>query len=344
MEHVAIDLGGKKSQVCVRSADGKVLLERKILTSRLGSFLKKQPFSRVVVETCAEAFSVADKAMEHGHEVRVVPALLVRQLGVGARGVKTDERDARVLSEASCRLDLPSVHICSERSRALKSMCASREALIKARTKLVNNVRGWLRGQGKSMRKGGTETFPRRLRALLVKEPDGWPLHLERSLHVLDELNAQISQADDELEELATGDPICVRLMTVPGVGPLTSIRFLAAVDELERFGSSHRLESYFGLTPGENSSSERKHRTGITKAGCKMVRWTLVQAAWTAMRTRPNDPMVLWAHNVAARRGRKIAAVALARKIAGILYALWRDGTTYNPALSKPSESKAVA
>jgi transposase len=298
----------------------------------------------VILETCAEAFGVADTAAEHGHEVRVVPALLVRQLGVGARGVKTDQRDARALSEASCRLDLPSVHICSARSRALKSTCAGREALIRARTKLINNVRGWLRGQAKSMRKGGTETFPPRLRALLDEQPDGWPAHVERSLHVLDELNCQIKEADVELKEMAVDDPICTRLMTVPGVGPLTAVRFLAAVDERARFGSSHALESYLGLTPGENSSSERKMRTGITKAGCKMVRWTLVQAAWSAMRTRPQDPMVRWAQDVAARRGRKIAAVALARKIAGILYALWRDGTCYDPVLNAPAESTAEA
>jgi transposase len=194
------------------------------------------------------------------------------------------------------------------------------------------------------MRTGGTETFTRRVRALLDKEPDGLPAHVDRSLHVLDELSCQIKKADNELKELALDDPICARMMTVPGVGPLTSVRFLAAVDERERFGSSHSLESYFGLTPGENSSSERKMRTGITKAGCKMVRWTLVQAAWTAMRTRPNDPMVRWAQGVAARRGRKIAAVALARKIAGILYALWRDGTNYNPVLSTPADNAAEA
>ena len=121
MEHIAIDLGGRESQVCVRLPDGTVILERKVKTERLESFLKKRAASRVILETCAEAFGVADKAIEHGHEVLVVPALLVRQLGVGARGVKTDERDARCLSEASCRIDLPSVHICSARSRARPS-------------------------------------------------------------------------------------------------------------------------------------------------------------------------------------------------------------------------------
>src|SRR5437764_8054442 len=107
MEHIAIDLGGRESQVCVRSADGTVVLERRVPTGQLGTWLERRSPSRVVVETCAEAFGVADRARQVGHQVRVVPATLVRTLGVGARGVKTDERDARVLSEVSTRIDLP---------------------------------------------------------------------------------------------------------------------------------------------------------------------------------------------------------------------------------------------
>src|SRR5215831_19625115 len=98
-----------------------------------------------MIETCSEAFAIADRVMQLGHEVRVVPAALVRALGVGARGLKTDQRDARALSEASCRVDLPSVHVPSSRSRQRKSMCGLRTALVGARTKLINSVRGYLR-------------------------------------------------------------------------------------------------------------------------------------------------------------------------------------------------------
>jgi transposase len=121
--------------------------------------------------------------------------------------------------------------------------------------------------------------------------------------------------------------------MTAPGVGPVTAVRFVAALDEAARFPNAHALESYLGLTPGENSSSERQRRTGITKAGPRELRRALVQAAWTAFRTQPSAPMVRWATQIAARRGRFIAIVALARKMAGILFALWRDGTSYRPA-----------
>ena len=117
MQHVAIDLGGKESQVCIRTPDGTIVEERKHPTQRLGRLMRQWPLSRVVVETSAEAFPIADAARACGHEERVVPATLVRSLGVGSRGVKNDQKDARVLSEVSCRIDLPSVHIPSELSR-----------------------------------------------------------------------------------------------------------------------------------------------------------------------------------------------------------------------------------
>ena len=333
MEHIAIDLGGMESQICVRAADGTIVEEVRRSTQSLERYLKSRPPSRVIVETSAEAFSVADGAITCGHEVRVVPATLVRSLGVGARRTKTDRRDAQVLSEVSSRIDLPSVHIPSHLARELKTMCASREALVGTRTKLVNNVRGWLRTRRTRIRTGGTSSFPQRLRDKFRKMKEDVPAYIERELIELVHLNHQIKEAGKELAGLAAGDEVLRRLMSVPGVGPVTAVRFWAALDDHTRFAGAHSVQAYLGLTPGENSSSTRVRRTGLTKAGSKKVRWVLVQAAWCALRTRPHDPMVRWALRVAERRGRFIAAVALARKIAGILYAIWRDGTNYQPS-----------
>jgi transposase len=284
----------------------------------------------VIVETSAEAFRIADLALSCGHEVRVVPATLVKTLGVGSRGVKNDEKDARVLSEVSCRIDLPSVHIPSAASRQLKSICGSREALVETRTKLVNNVRGWMRTQLWRIRGGDASSFPDRVRGHGQRLEMPLPEHVERQLVVIEAMNQQIKAADRQLASIAKQHPICRLLMSVPGVGPVTSVRFVAAIDQVSRFAGAHAVQSYLGLTPGENSSSERQRNTGITKAGPGALRWTLIQGAWSAWRSRPRDPMVQWAQRIAARRGKSIAIVALARKIAGIMFALWRDGTTY--------------
>jgi transposase len=326
MEHIAIDLGGRESQICVRSASGEILEERKHATRTLGRYLRRRPASRVVLETCAEAFNVADAVLELGHEVRVVPASLVGTLGVGSRGLKTDKRDARILSEVSCRIDLPSVHVPKEESRRRKTMCGMREQLIGARTQLINCVRGWLRGRALRVRTGAIATFAARVRSASVEIP----VHVERLLLSIEQLTEQIREADHELQQLVKSDPLLQRLSTVPGVGPVTTVRFAASIDDVTRFENAHQLESYLGLVPGERQSSTKQHRLGITKAGSSAVRRLLIQAAWAVRRVRSPQPMREWARKIEERRGKFIATVALARKLAGILYALWRDGTTY--------------
>jgi transposase len=334
MNHVAIDLGGRESQVCIRRSDGTIVEEGKYFTRKLEALLRLQSPSRVIVETSSEAFRIADAAIGCGHEVRVVPATLVKTLGVGSRGVKNDQKDARVLSEVSCRIDLPSVHIPSMAARALRSMCGSREILIEMRTKAVNNVRGWMRTQLWRIRSGALSSFPERVRTHAQAQAALLPEHVERVLAMIETVNLHIQEADRQVRQVAKDHPVCRLLMTVPGVGPVTAVRFVAAIDRINRFAGAHAVQSYLGLTPGQNSSSERKRLTGITKAGPTAVRWTLVQAAWSAWRCRTHDPMVQWAQQIAERRGKYIAIVALARKIAGILFAIWRDQTTYRPAL----------
>jgi transposase len=339
VEHVAIDLGGKESQVCIRDGTGGIVLEDRVATAGLRRILDR-PMARVVLETCAEAFGVADLALEYGHDVRVVPASLVKSLGVGARRTKTDRRDARVLSEVSCRVELPSVHVPSHWSREAKSLCGMRDALVSCRTKIINSVRGYLRRTLKRMPvKGSRTTLPKRVRTRFMELGTPVPAHVERQLKTIEQLNENVKQATEDVASWAEANPTCVRLMTAPGVGALTALRFVAAIDRIERFPDAHHLEAYLGLTPGEDSSSERKRITSITKAGPTAVRWTLVQAAWTALRVRPEDPMCSWALQVSRRRGPRVAVVALARKLAGVLYAMWRDGTEYQRCRAPTSE-----
>jgi transposase len=261
----------------------------------------------------------------------VVPATLVRSLGVGARRTKTDRRDASVLSEVSCRIDLPSVHIPSELARERRLRCTLREQLLASRTGLINSVHGWARTTMLEFRSGDPNTFPKRVREAALKTPEGLPSYVEHLLAAIETVNEQITLADKELKQLAQDDPLCVRLMSIPGVGPVTSMRFIAAIDDISRFPTAHAVQAYLGLTPGENSSSRRQQRTGITKAGPAPVRRALVQAAWSVRRLRPLDPISQWAAQIELRRGKFIATIAVARKLAGILFALWRDGSRYD-------------
>ena len=179
--------------------------------------------------------------------------------------------------------------------------------------------------------------FADRVRGYAASIGEPLPEHIERQLRMLSTVIEETKGADKQLQTLAGEHAVCRRLMTVPGIGPVTAVRFVATIDEPGRFASAHRVQSYLGLTPGEHSSAERERRTGITKAGPMELRRTLIQAAWAAMcSVRTSHPMIDWARRLAERRGRPVAAVALARKLAGICACLpghyivrfrWRSG-----------------
>ena len=203
MNHVAIDLGGKESQICIRQPDGMIVEERKVPTRKLTEVVATWPTSRVVMETSAEAFRIADAAIAAGHEVRVVPGTLVRLLGVGERGVKNDQRDAQQLSRASWQTDVPSVHIPSKPARELKSICGARDVLVGTRTKLINNVRGWMRTQLWKVRGGTTVTFADRVRGHAAAIGEPLPEHIERQLRMLSAVIEETKGADKQLRTLA---------------------------------------------------------------------------------------------------------------------------------------------
>ena len=332
MEHIAIDLGRRESQICVRDESGQILEEARHSTSELRSYLRGRPMgSRVLVESSAEAFTVADWASELGHEPRVVPSILVPALGVGERGLKNDVRDARKLSEMDCRMEVPSVHIPTAERRAHQARLTARDALVRVRTKLINTVRSFVRMRAIAPIRATPPTLPRAVRATLLHTPEGVPDYLEALLQSLEHLNAQIQQADHALREVAHGEPVCRLLMTMPGVGPVTALSFVSAIDDVTRFEDARRLTSYLGLVPGERTTGFKTRRTAMTKAGPSRVRWTLTQAAWTLVRVQPDSPLGQWYQQVSERRGKKIAISALTRRMASILYAMWREQRPYD-------------
>lgn len=215
-------------------------------------------------------------------------------------------------------------------------MCGMRDRLIGARTQLINCVRGWLRGQTIRLRSGATHSFPARARASAPEVP----LFVERLLLSIEELTTQIVDANKELTQLVKSDPLLTRLATCPGVGPVTAIRFVGAIDDVSRFSNAHQVQAYLGLAPGEKQSSNKQHRLGITKAGSPAVRMALTQAAWATRRCKTIEPMVCWSLEIEKRRGKFIAIIATARKLAGILFAMWRDGTTYKSGLSAAAQT----
>lgn len=265
----------------------------------------------------------------------VLPGNVVRALGVGARGIKTDDRDAEVMALASVRNEqLPSVHLRGEVSRSRREVVAARATLIKARSSIALSIKSWLRGRLITIRgRASSVAFCDAVRSAVLDQPDGLPMAIEALLHAFEQLCTQLDVLDEMSEQLAKTDPICTKLMEIPGVGPQVSLALTTHLDDPERFASAAQLASYLALVPGEATTGGKVVRTSTIKAGPSYLKALLVQAAWSLWRARPNEPMVIWSRKIADKRGKRIAIMALARKLATVMWSMWKHGTSYEPS-----------
>jgi transposase len=302
-----------------------------------------RPRARILLEASTESEWVARHLEGLGHEVIVADPNFAPMYATRSRRVKTDRRDARTLAEA-CRLGaFRRAHRTSVAQRQVRAELTVREVLIRTRTRYVAVLKALVRSDGRRVPSGTAEHTERKLAALAL--PDDLTQSLAPLRAVWAPLAAEIEAADDRLAARAAGDPVVARLRTAPGIGPVTAVAFVATLDEVTRFTSAHQVEAYLGLTPREYSSGEQQRRGRISKTGNARMRWLLVEAAWRILRTRDPAAAALkaWAEGIALRRGRSIAAVALARRLAGILYAMWRDGQDYRAA-RPPTGTVAMA
>ena len=334
MDHIGIDLGATNSHVVVLSPAGSTKAKRKLKTADLPQWLKIQAPSHVVMEACTQSPAIARAALAAKHTTKVVPAHLVRLLGVGARGIKTDDRDAEAVAKDSLHnSDLPSVHLRSEFSAQRRELLASRAILIKSRRSIATSVKSWLRGRLISLRgRASSKKFCDVVRTVALEHIDGLPFSVDLMLQTFEHLSEQISKLDEQITAIAKNDATCRHLMSVPGVGPQVALAFTTHLDEPARFGSADQVASYLALVPGEATTGGKIMRKRTIKAGPAYLKALLVQAAWSMWRSRPNDPVVLWARAIADKRGNCIAIVALARKIATVMWSMWRHGTEYDP------------
>jgi len=251
-----------------------------------------------------------------------------------SRRVKTDRRDARALVYACKSGTYKPAHRTSDERRPLRALLAVREGLVRTRARWIGLIRALLRREGLRVRSGSPDTFLARVAELEL--PASLPAEIVPLLKLFAPVSEQIKAVDAQLAALVHTDEVLQRLTTVPGVGPVTAVSFVATVDDVRRFRRAHQVQSSLGLVPREWSSSETQRKGRITKAGNSRTRWLLVEAAWAILggRKKPDTaPLREWAERIRHRRGKQIAAVALARRLAGILYAMWRDQTEYEPA-----------
>src|SRR5919106_3036199 len=344
MEHIGIDVHKRESQLCILTEQGEVV-EKRIRTER-GRFSEvfgDRARAKVLIEASTESEWVARCLEQFGHEVIVADPNFAPMYGMRTRRVKTDRRDARALADACLTGTYRKAHRTSEVRRRLKAQLAVREALVRQRGKHITLVGALVRQQGLGGGTGRAEEFLKRLEK--VELTTDMKSLVTPLLSVMETLNAQIQVLDAALERLAAEDAQVKRLRTVPSVGPVTAAAFVAAIDDATRFNGAHQVQAYLGLVPSEMSSGEKQRKGRITKVGHPRMRSLLVQVAHSMMRLKKPSTARQWewATRIEARRGKNVAAVALARKLAGILYAMMRDETNFKPCVKEAAMATAA-
>jgi transposase len=330
MVYGAIDLHMRYSQIRIIDETGAVQREQRIVTSRerlVAAFASHGPM-RILLETGTESEWVAQTLEAAGHEVIVADPDYAPMYGELTRKVKTDRRDVMALAEANRRGWYRPAHRTSARQRDIKQILRSRRYLVQSRAGAVSLLRSLLRQSGVRLGTGSCETVPARVARLAIGGA------LAETLAPLCQLIATATSAihavDARLQRVTADDAVITRLRSVPGVGLINATTFRAFIDRPERFAHADQVSAAIGLVPREDSSAERRHRGHITKAGPRELRSLLVQAAWVCWRHRGSATLRAWADRLAARRGKRIAVVALARRLSRILFAIWRDGTVF--------------
>jgi transposase len=332
MRNVALDLGAKKTTYC-EVANGQIIQRATVaavetLKSLLGP---DQPEATVAIEACREAWYVHDLLTSWGNRVLLVDTTRSKQLGIGRHGRKTDRIDAEVLARAVERGGIPVAHVLSPHRRELRRQLGVRRALVEIRAQMVTTMRGLIREHGEKVPSCGTEHF--RDHARKARLSQSVRALIEPLLKTLEVVDGQLVTVEAELGKLCMKEPVIAELCTAPGIGAIVAASFVAVVDDAKRFHRAHQLESYLGLVPSEDSSGGRRRIGAISKKGNSYLRALLVQAAWNVLRKSDSaDPLRRWGEVVAKRRGSRIAVIAVARRLAGILWAMWRHRTAYDP------------
>ena len=334
MMYGAIDLHLRYSQIRIVDEEGRVIRERRVVTSRetLVEAFSGQGAMRVLLETGTESEWVAQTLEAAGHRVVVADPNYAPMYGERRRKVKTDRRDVMALAEANRRGWYRPAHRASAAQRAVRQVLRSRRHLVRTRSGTISLVRALLRQSGYRLGTGSAEQVPTRLGRLPL--PPALADRLAPLRRLLETLSEEIAALDARCQTMAAQDAIVQRLQSVPGVGPVAALTFRAYVDDVARFKRAGQVSAAMGLVPREDSSAERRRRGHITKAGPSEVRSLLVQAAWACWRSKGSGTLHAWVEHVAARRGRRIAVVGLARRLSRILYAIWRDHSVFDATI----------
>lgn len=349
---VGLDTAGQTTALCCLDDDGEVLTRSVVPTkaaavqAALIDQLGNVPIS-IGLEACSTSIALAKGLRKLGYSVALFDCSQIKRFA-SIRRSKTDANDARSIADVTRlgRAVLTEVHLKSSECFTMRSKLAARHNIIQQRKATEQLIRSFLSLHGSRI--GVKISAPHllrhhisaRLEELLFETGEDHYDHLIPLVDMAERQREEIARLQDEITAYASGNAVCRDFMAVPGVGALTAVSFYTAIEDPSRFSRSGDVGAYFGLTPKIHRSGLAERNGRITKAGNVMTRFHLIAAANAIFNaTKTDNALRRWGLNLASKVGRPKARVAVARKLATILFSMWRDQRPFCPGIERQSE-----
>lgn len=330
---VGLDISLQKTSVCVENEDGTIAWQGKVDSEPDALVAALEPWrgsiGLVGLEACPLSEWIYSGIAAAGIEVRCIETRHAQRF-LSTRPNKTDKNDARGIADMMRLGHFRPVHVKSVPALHLRTLIVARKQMLSAILKLEATIRGLLRIHGLKVGVVHRSRFTARIEELLEEAPTLMPA-IEPLLEASHIMRQRYVKFDLYLCRLARRDKVCLRLMTVPGVGPITALAFRATIDDPRRFSSSKTVGAHLGLTPRVYQSGEMDHSGHISKCGDRLMRYYLYEAATTLLsRSRHWSALRSWGVRLAKRQGFKRARVAIARKIAIVMHRMWLNEESF--------------
>lgn len=331
---LAIDLAKGSFQVCAVGLDGMVVFNRAMSRTRLATLLADHPACIVAMEACATSHHWGRFAQSHGHEVRLVPAAYVKPF---VKRQKNDRADAEAIAEAALRPTMRFVAVKSAETQGRAVAFRTHQCMVRQRTQLINALRGHLAEFGLVAPKGPASL--KLLENALADQSTDLPEPVRQmgSIYVeqIARLTEVIDRLSDELESSSKTDEQLRRLCTIPGIGPVTAGAVAAFAPDLDTFDSGRNFAAWLGLVPRQRSTGGKARLGSVSKMGQTDIRRLLIVGAMSVIRwvVRRGGSTNRWLAALVARKPKMVAAVALANKMARMIWALSTKQENYRMA-----------
>lgn len=344
---IGLDLGDRTSRYCILDAEGEVLSEGELPTTKTGlnSLFGKMPSSRVALEVGTHSPWVSRQIAGLGHEAIVANPHKVKLITQSRR--KNDRIDAQKLARLA-RVDpklLSPVRHRGAEAQADLAVIRARAELVEARTALVNCARGLVKPMGDRLRKCDADQVGGGLAAGLGAEVQKI---VEPLLKSVEAISQQIGVYDEKIAEIAQRYPEVELLTQVYGVGILIGLTYILTIEDAERFQHSRDVGAFLGIQPKQRESGDSQPELGISKTGDRLLRSYLVQAAHCMLRQgAPDSDLRAWGlgkMGAGGKRAKRRALVGMARKLAVLLHRLWVMGEVYDPLYNRKAAQAAKA